>query len=341
MSIVCTHCGERLPDGSTFCHKCGKRLTVINTNKPKGRRSDSDEPVIESPTVKRSEPVIERPVVATERNNAVAKNELWTWLKKDSKRKQYFTENVSTMTERMFMQSVNEKMRLNGVPATIKTKEVEWDIALDKENIFYIHPDTTVSNPLTCMVQFNHVGKFTYVEEKVFITPPDLPAVPEKSVEIDPSLKGKGMFIIWGILALVAAFITYSASNSYSSYGYYSSSPETSPITALLAIIGLALCIIGGISIHNRQEIEQHNRKCKLQLEMWNKAWSDWEDTIFLYSFQEASNGRLSRIFDAAYECIKQVADQEFTGVKSTEQDESMKMNELEEMIGRRREEYL
>ena len=86
--------------------------------------------------------------------------------------------------------------------------------------------------------------------------------------------------------------------------------------------------------------IREHNAKCAAQERAWNAAWENWKNSIFLHSFQEDINGQLSRIFDAVFETIKQVNAELFSDAKSVEQEESSKMNELEQLIARRKDEY-
>ena len=56
--------------------------------------------------------------------------------------------------------------------------------------------------------------------------------------------------------------------------------------------------------------------------------------------FQEEINGQVSRIYDSVFASIKQVSDELFNTDKKTEETEVMKMNELEQMINRRKDEY-
>jgi hypothetical protein len=72
----------------------------------------------------------------------------------------------------------------------------------------------------------------------------------------------------------------------------------------------------------------------------WNNAWDTWEKNILLHSFQEDINGQVSRIYDAAFECIKQVNEELFNVTDYDEVTDSTTLNELEEMISRRKQEY-
>ena len=164
-----------------------------------------------------------------------------------------------------------------------------------------------------------------FVEEKVFITPPNLPPYPDEKIKINPNDKdGSGLFMI-GILLIVVglALIT------------------VSPILTICLIMIAALLLFLGFSQSNslNKKIE-HNKRCEEQRKKWDKAWEDWENSVFLHSFQEEINGQVSRIYDSVFASIKQVSDELFNTDKKTEETEVMKMNELEQMINRRKDEY-
>ena len=95
-----------------------------------------------------------------------------------------------------------------------------------------------------------------------------------------------------------------------------------------------------GTEFQKIDEIVSHNKRCMEQEEAWRKAWSDWQDSIFVHSFQEDVNGQLSRIFDAVFECIKQVNGEIFNIKQIAEKEEESNANELEQLIERRKNDY-
>lgn len=107
----------------------------------------------------------------------------------------------------------------------------------------------------------------------------------------------------------------------------------------VLVWCGIAFIIVGAVLYGNISSIKQYNKRCELQEQAWNRAWNDWQLTIFLHSFQEDINGQLSRIFDSVFGCIKQVSDEMFKGKAAIEEETSSNMNELEQIIARRKEE--
>lgn len=251
----------------------------------------------------------------------MSKTELWSWLKKKSDRQKYFTEQASDMRAVDFMKKVNVRMKENGVPACIKAKKIQWDRSNVSKTIFYVEPAVKVANPLTWIVQFEHIGKFTFVEEKSFITPPNLPVVPMKPQPIDQKLSSRWASLFLGIIFVLVGILL--------------------PVLVILSFIGFGIGIYGLLGVLKLNDIKKYNLECMKQETAWNAAWVNWQNTIFLHAFQEDINGQLSRIFDSVSACIKQISQEEFKdAVASVEEDTSANMNELEQLINRRKAEY-
>lgn len=116
---------------------------------------------------------------------------------------------------------------------------------------------------------------------------------------------------------------------------------EVSTLLLFLMVAGIVITWFGFRGIIKLMAIVKHNELCKKQVEDWNQAWSNWRKTIFDHAFQEDTNGQLSRIFDAVSDCIEQVSKEEFKDAAvSVEEDSLANMNELEQLINRRKEEY-
>ena len=114
-----------------------------------------------------------------------------------------------------------------------------------------------------------------------------------------------------------------------------------SPAPALILIlVGGALIWYGYSAKQQLNALREHNKKCKQQEKAWTAAWDNWEDSIFLHSFQENINGQISRIYDAVFECIKQLNEEMFAQKASAEQQETRSMNEMEQQIARRKDDY-
>ena len=257
----------------------------------------------------------------------MSSTELWSWLKQSSKRQMFYTDEPSDMTEDAFMGKIQNRLEQNDVPASVERRTIEWDRSGVNKTVYLVRPETELVNPLSCLVQFNHVGSFTFVEEKTFITPPDLPEVPEKPLPLDAhAAKTAGTLLTYGLIAIVAGIVL--------------AVTITEGLGLLIALAGVVMMICGYFMNQKNRAIREHNAKCAAQERAWNAAWENWKNSIFLHSFQEDINGQLSRIFDAVFETIKQVNSELFSNAKSVEQEESSKMNELEQLIARRKDEY-
>lgn len=255
----------------------------------------------------------------------MSSTELWSWLQKSSKRQHFFTEEENTLTQDDYMERLSQKISDNNVPASVFKRHIQWDRSSLSQDICFVQPVSDAVNPLSCLIQFNHVGKFTFVEEKTFITPPDLPKVPEKKVGIPGDLVEKSAWMLrGGLVAVVGLFLFL-----------------VHWLLAIAAIvIGCGLAWIGYSAQQKLEALREHNRNCDRQELAWSAAWDNWENSIFLHSFQENVNGQISRIYDAVFECIKQLNGELFTQQESAVDEESQSMNELEELINRRKATY-
>ncbi|MGN1277566.1 MAG: zinc-ribbon domain-containing protein [Floccifex sp.] len=332
---ICRNCGAELEDDAKFCGDCGTRVEVLEMKKeePKKEKDNqkfvnvdnlfSDKGQTKKVETKKTYP---KPIEKKKNMNAqfMSSNELWTSLKKKSRRFQYFNNN-NIVKEDTFIEMVSEKIVENQVPAAIERKYVQWDSSKTNTAVYFIKPYIELVNPLTCVVQFSNVGNFSYVEEKVFITPPNLPPYPDDKIVIDPNEKdGAGPFFFGLVIIVLGLALAYVFVG----------------ITVMMIVIGAILMILGYMQTMKIQEKIDHNKKCDEQRKKWNKAWEDWENSVFLHSFQEEVNGQVSRIYDSVFASIKQVSDELFNTNKTNEETEVMKMNELEQMINRRKDEY-
>lgn len=362
MFKVCKKCGTENPESAVYCENCGNKLepsvdmsavkdTVtdaagkafngaknladqinkkVNTTleDQKKKANDAAEKQIRDAQGSGSSTKYRSDI---SEKDYMSSTELWSWLQKDSKRQHFYTEELNTVTQAEYMQKLEEKLQANIVPATVAVRDIQWDRSNVRQRVCCVQPKSSAVNPLSCLVQFNHVGKFTFVEEKTFITPPDLPKVPEKPVKLDADLLKRASWMIWGILIAVIGVLWMMASmENYDS-----------PVPALIVtLVGGALIWYGYSAKQQVNALREHNKKCKQQEKAWTAAWDNWEDSIFLHSFQENINGQISRIYDAVFECIKQLNEEMFAQKASAEQQETRSMNEMEQQIARRKDDY-
>lgn len=362
MLKVCKKCGTENPETAMYCENCGNKLEpTVDMSAVKDTVTDvagkafsgakdladqinkkvnttlEDQKKKANDAAKKQIEDAQRPAATTKYRSDVSETdymsstELWSWLQKDSKRQHFYTEELNTVTQAEYMQKLEEKLQANCVPATVAVRDIQWDRSDVRQRVCCVQPRSSAVNPLSCLVQFNHVGKFTFVEEKTFITPPDLPEVPEKPVKLDADLLKRASWTVWGMVIAVIGVL----------WLMMSMSNRDSTLPALvLTVVGGALLWYGYSAKQQIAALREHNKKCKQQEKAWATAWDNWEDSIFLHSFQENINGQISRIYDAVFECIKQLNEEMFAQKAPAEQQESRSMNEMEQQIARRKDDY-
>lgn len=361
--ITCKKCGAENPDEFLYCQQCGNKLepsvdmssvkdtvTDVAGKAFSGAKDLADQINKKVNTTledqkKKAKEAAQKEIKEAQENSDMKKNaggffsgyreeymsstELWSWLQKDSKRQHFYTEEENTITQEDYMNRLAEKLAANNVPAAVVSKNIQWDRSSVEQRSCFVYPQSSAVNPLSCLIQFNHVGKFTFVEEKTFITPPDLPEI-QRKVKIDPDLAKRAGWVLWGCIIAVVGLFWLLQTSRY----------DSKMLPILLLLIGGGMAFLGLTAQEKLKELKRHNAACAKQEKAWTQAWDNWENSIFLHSFQESTNGQISRIYDAAFECIKQLNEELFAKQASEEQQESQSMNELEQMIARRRDDY-
>jgi hypothetical protein len=269
----------------------------------------------------------------------MSKDDLWTWLKKEDRRKLFYLEDREAPTQEEYMQLLVNKIDSNGVPASIVHKPVMWDRSEVKSDEYLVHPYTEAVNPLTCCLKFVQVGKFCFVEQKTFLAPPKLPSRPgEKRRVPDVSKQKRAMF--YGAIAMIVGFIILMSSCSMQSSSYTRSVGGTFSMTGLICLIAGAVMFFWGYSTGNIKEILEHNKKVDEEIRLWNQAWDNWENSVFVHSFQEASNGQVTRVYQAVFDCMRQVNDELFSDVVASEEKDDNSMSDLRAQIAHRKDTY-
>lgn len=355
---TCPNCGSKISSNDTVCPNCGYQIeqpsfdfeqtmsnatekakqvgkTVSNSVQSLGKSISNQ---FENVTKKQQEEIdreVERQKKAREQQREIhfsnvqkfmAKADLWSWLKKNQNRQLFYTEQPNTLTEEEFMNIVNDKLIENGVPAKIEGKRVRWDRSSVYDNVYSINPSTEAINPLTCLVGFKHVGNFTFVEKKTFITPPNLPEVPMNRITSRGYKDTYAKLFLYGGVLIILGLMTFS--------NYY-----FAKYAMVLMLLGFALCIGGGYFYSKQAAIDEHNKKCYKMEVAWNSAWANWERSVLNHSFQEDINGELSRLYDSCYETVKQVSKIEL-GDQSTDTAEENTQADITAQVARQKKAY-
>lgn len=261
------------------------------------------------------------------RQGYLSSSDLWTWLKKDERRQLFFTDDREQLTEDDYMALVAQKLVENEVPARIEHKSIRWDNSDITSESYIVMPSSSAVNPLSCLLQFSNVGRFSFVEQKTFVAPPNLPPYPNRKIPV-PSQDG-AKYVGYGVALIIAALIVLA------SFG-----DSLRILSLILFAAGGVLIAVGYPSIDRVRKAKQYNAECEQQKIAYNKAWKDWEDTVFLHSFQESTNGKISRIYQTVFESIKQVNAELFKDVETQEEREDTSMSELRQQISSLKERY-
>ena len=273
--------------------------------------------------------------------DTIATDELWTWLKKDARRQIFFLEDQEPIAEVLYMAAVAKKLGANNVPATIERRSIRWDRGDTREPIYLVRPNTSAVNPLSCCLQLSHVGKYVFSEQKTFMAPPKLPETPEKPVDVPSGSSiitiaiGAVAFLIWLFCNSISSSISY-----YYDYGYRSGVSGVQMVGIVALLVGIVSLCISYMNRMNVSTAKEHNKKVAKQVEAWDKAWSDWEDSVFIHSFQETTHGQVSRIYQAVFDCIRQVNEELFQTESTVDEREDTSMSTIEAQIARRKESY-
>lgn len=248
--------------------------------------------------------------------NTTSNTEMWSWLKQDSKRMQFYNDVSGAVDEATFMDAVVDRMEKTGVPATIVKRKIKWDNGMLDDYGYYVQPSTDVEVPVTCRVRLAHLGRFSYVEEKTFLMPPKLPNIPEKPKPVDT------MKFTTGLVSAVLGVFAFMTSR-------YDSEPSMLGFMCLFVTL-----VTWFVYFASKSENKSYLEACRA----WDKAWQNWEDTVLNHAFLENVDGQASRIFESVYTCIKMVSGEMLGAKKVSEQIETVKPNEIEAMVAMKKQ---
>lgn len=302
-------------------------LTEQMSKKMEEKKKAYSDQIEEEARKKREEQKRKKEELIANSTKYMSSKELWSWLKESANRQIFFIGDAERVSSEEYIEKLEEKLTENDVPVTIEEREITWDDSNYKKKDYFIIPHTEVVNPLSYLLQFNHVGKFTFVEEKTFITPPDLPEKPDNPKPLDSQLaRLVGTLMTYGVVSFIVGIVLMNIR-------------PLAGVGVLLILAGIGMFGYAFLKNSDIKAIKEFNKKCAEQRRLYNLAWENWYQAVFLHNFQEGINGELSRIYDSANECIKQLNEALFPHITRTET-ESSSMNELEQLIERRKNEY-
>lgn len=240
---------------------------------------------------------------------------LWTWIRAAGGKTIYENNENDNLTKESFMVSVADKLKENEIPAQIISKNIIWDGGKQTTAEYAVDiKDPTLENPYEMLLQFVRIGKFTFVGNNLFITPPHLPKFPREEVKVPA---GEA----W-IVCLLGFLMTFFGLNNED---------------LIILLAGITLLIIGGVFIFDRRQKIENNRLRKQEIAAWNRAWDEWEESHMEYVFQQVVNGRLECIREAIVKSVKQVCDEKFSKAPVVEEKAETKQSDIEAIIAKKR----
>ena len=168
-------------------------------------------------------------------------------------------------------------------------------------------------------VGLDRIGKFTFIEEKTVIKPPELPTMPE-SVREETKPDKKTLLI--GVCVAIAGLLLIS-------------------VQLLIAIIALVIGIIMICSFatecNELKSAKEHNKKVEEEVTDWVKAWNEWEDTVFITSYLADTDDVIGRVHTAFHETVEQVSQEFFFNQPEQISVDKASQTDLRQAIEKRR----
>lgn len=348
-TAVCKNCGAPMHSTDPACPECGMRNPDFRDNAEQTVQQPvssyqpelvaqpaspyQPQPAVQTVPTYPTEPAVQpvsspnaapqkaaQPQIVRKQmmDSSVSHTKMWSELKQSSSRKLFYTENKPGISEEEYFRKLQEKLNENQVPAYLDTRRFEWDNAGVYRTQTIVVPNVTTANPNSCLLQVSHVGYFTFVEHKTFITPPNLPPYPENMKSVD-SDGVRNSIIMGGIGVLLVVFGLK---------------------MLILLVFGLVLIFLAYLAYKSCKEAQAHNSKVRQQRQAWNKAWDEWKKLSFVGAFEEDSNGEIGRIYEAVFETMNQVNKEVFHAEPASVENDTANLNELEDLIARRKKEY-
>jgi len=273
---------------------------------------------------------------------------IWTsLLKSEAKTEIYIPPEVSlNVSLDDFFKAFKRKITENRINADVTIDDVHWDdtdIVQKRIVVQYKGGDASNTNNIQqFLIGLDSVGNFTYIEEKIFLSRPELPKYPKSKVGIpskpyvsepyvkEPTVeKPRAMPMVIGVitglisLMVIFAYVTQNAT----------------PITGMI-LLGVAVILIGRYAIkkinYNKDQNAFHNAflnaankyKDKLakaesdyqraltnankvnseanaEQKAWDKAWSDWNNNVLKTAYLSTTNDIFGRFTRALSSSVK------------------------------------
>ena len=259
-----------------------------------------------------------RVISADDIEQYMSDTELWGDLLRSSRRAKYFNEDESSVQESDFMDELQKQLDENKVPAAVEKRTVKLDRHLTSQEAYFVKSKNGDLNPLSFLVQFNHVGKYTFVEEKTFTKPPKLPKYPDELVKIPDNLKAAIVCFIIGLICLTVGIAFFP-----------------------LIFVGLGLVGYGIYGLVNLISRRKHNARCREEAEAYVEAWDNWSDFVLAYEYEDEIDGGVGRLNDAVSDCIKQVSERLLKSAPVSHETSAQSLAEISQLVRSKKQDSL
>jgi len=255
---------------------------------------------------------------------------LWSWLTKREAKNEIACPPDLHVDNEQFAEALAKQVETNRLPAEVVLCEVDWDDTNTKQTRILVRH--TGEGASTDIVQFlvgvDQMGNFTYVEEKLYLRPPELPTTPrdQKSGGMDTALA-----VALGVGGLIGIMI-----------GLAGADDGTGASLACCAFPGAIAIGVALWQGKERSKVNQWNEEARTEKGAWDRVWKSWNSEVLEAAYLASTNDVFGRFALALSSTVKQVIKTLFEDHQAelrsrTEQEKTQK--EIEEEMEKRRNE--
>ena len=237
-----------------------------------------------------------------------------------------------------FYQVLKKQIEDKGVANTSLTiEDVLWDEGKHSQKRIvarYTGSDAP-KNIQQILIGLDNVGSFRYVEEKTFLSRPELPPYPKATVDV-PRGSAPGLTpVLWGVGIGIVSLMLFGVSPGIAFVG----------LIIACGLIGFFVKARMDYSdLQSRKEAaERHNREAEDETKKWNAAWDSWNDNVLETAYLQATTNTFGRFQRAVASCVKLTVTELFEDKKAELKDtKAREVNEqqIEDQLKRKRESF-
>lgn len=262
---------------------------------------------------------------------------LWSRLIHNSWRQEFRCPDELIVTNEEFAAEFSAAIAENHIPAEVTQYIVNWDDLGKRQNRILVRYTGTdaVTDVLRYMVGVDRVGRFTYIEEKTYFAPPDLPSPPRKKRALPITFIGLwiSMFVM-GVLCSITgtALILADIFFHWNNIALFSSLGCCIGPGIIVLVLAVWLLHSDGKERAKIPEIESWNRAAEMEVQAREKTWEDWESSILTSIYLSRTDDTLGRFVEAVRSTVSQVTQKLFIDHNAEMLRESKEENTQEEI---------